>query len=332
MKRFKKNILVCTIIFSTVFGVLVSSAKAESTFEVSPKIIDAKGIQRDKIERTIILKNNVHRKLNVYAFIHNISPDEGEKEFLESPDADRTTSLANWIQIAGRMAELQAQETKEVEVIIEINMRAKPGIYHARIAFAEGTTRAEAEKMVTENTSILVNLEIKEDIQEWLDLKKFTAEKTFFWKAPITFTYTLENSGNRPIRPQGKVFVYNKKGEEIGVLSAKEEKIIEPGQQAKLVYDWEEVQGFGQLKAMIDVAYGETQRKRAQDTLFFWFIPWQWVLIIFAISGGVLIIGNIWKRKGSARAVNKEHAHQQKESSKKSRPEKQKVIDVRHPK
>lgn len=291
MKKENKKFLLIVLLCMAFIVAPDKTLGEENVFSVTPRIIDLKGKQKDVFQETISLENRAERKLNIYAFVQNISSEKGKEEFQEPSDADHATSLANWIAVTRGALELKPNETREVEMNVEINLRAKPSAYHARVAFGEGGTRAEAEKKITEETATLINLEVEEDIKEWLDLKKFVPKKSVFFTSPITFTYTLENSGNTPIRPRGKVFIYNKRGEEIGMLKGGEGTMIEPGGVKELTYTWEKTQGLGQLKAIVEIAYGEKNPERIQDTVFFWVIPWQTLALIFGgvIAGAILL-------------------------------------------
>lgn len=302
MKKENKKFLLIVLLCMAFIVAPDKTLGEENVFSITPRIIDLKGKQKDVFQETIVLESRAKRKLNIYAFVQNISSEKGKEEFQEPSDADHATSLANWISITRGALELEPNETREIEMNIEVNLRAKPGAYHARVAFGEGGTRTEAEKKIAEDTATLINLEVEEDIKEWLDLKKFVPKKSVFFTSPITFTYTLENSGNTPIRPRGKVFIYNKRGEEIGMLERGEETTIEPGGAKELTYTWEKTQGLGQLKAIVEIAYGEKNPERIQDTVFFWVVPWQTLALIFGGGITMAILLSLLKHRARGRA------------------------------
>ena len=316
MKNKTKNFYKFLSLFLLLVAFIAAPDKTfgeESIFSITPKIVDLKGKQKDVFQETIILENRAERKLNIYAFVQNISSEKGKEEFQEPSDADHATSLANWIAVTRGALELKPNETREIEMSIEVNLRAKPGVYHARVAFGEGGTRSEAEKKIAEDTAAIINLEVEEDIKEWLNLKKFVPKRSVFFTSPITFAYTLENSGNTPIHPRGKVFIYNKRGEEMGMLESGEETTIEPGGAKELTYAWEKTQGLGQLKAIVEIAYGEKNPRRIQDTVFFWVIPWQTLALIFGGGIAMAILLSLLKhfiRGAPPRAPKRENKNQ----------------------
>ena len=107
----------------------------------SPAVFDFKAKARDILPEKIILTNKSDVKLNVYTFVNNILATTGEAKFLDPGTADYSSSLANWISISRGVLELAPGEKKEIDFSIEVNMRAKPGIYHAIISLRRSDAR-----------------------------------------------------------------------------------------------------------------------------------------------------------------------------------------------
>lgn len=305
-----------------------------ASFTVTPVVIDEKAKARDILKESVTLTNNTVRKLNVYTFVNNISTREGEQEFLDPSKALHASSLANWIEISRGVIELLPQDIKKIDFLIRVNLRAKPGVYHALISFAEGSTRDIAKNKLSSSPSVTVNLEIIEDVKEYLQLKKFVPDKTFFSSFPISFSYELENTGNRPLTPSGEIRIYNRRGEEVAVIEMNQEgTTLEPDTTFQLAGLWQGsttsrtfanigqgAKEFGRYKALLSLEYGVKQRGTLQDTVFFWVIPWQQVLIIF---GGLAII-IILTTYFSHHRYERWHGKIQKTRG-------PKVIDLRHP-
>jgi len=274
-----KNKMFCVslaFLFSVGFALLPQVVEAAS-LSVNPVIIDEKVKVRDILKESITLANDTDRKLNVYTFINNVAVKEGET----------APSLANWIEISRGVIELLPGEKKRIDFEIRVNLRAKPGIYHAIISFAEGPTRDEAENKLTGAPSVAVNLEVIEDIKERLQLKKFIPDKIFFSGSAASFSYELENIGNQILAPSGEIRIYSRRGEEVAAIDANQDNAaLDPNTTKQFASIWQSAKGFGQYKALINLEYG-AKNATIYDTVSFWIIPWQKILIIF---GGLALI------------------------------------------
>ncbi len=279
-----------------------------ASLTVSPVIIDEKVKARDILPEAVTLVNTVERKLNVYAFVNNVAIQEGKQEFLDPSRADQSSSLANWILISRGVIELKPHETKRIDFKIEVNLRAKPGMYHALISFAEASTRDEAEARIAGSPMLTVNLEVIEDIKERLQLKRFVADKVFFSGFPVSFSYELENIGNRPAIPSGEIRIQDRRGREVASIKINENlAAVELDSHLALSASWQgggpsgtggvlaaigqslDLKGWGRYKAFLNLEYGSKERGTLQDTVFFWVIPWQFFFIIFGLLIALVI-------------------------------------------
>ncbi len=245
---------------------------AEDSFSVSPAIMDLKVKPRERIEKEISVKNHVQRKISVYARVLDIETEKGKEIFREPSDSDKTASLANWTSAPAGAVELLPGEEKIVPIIIDVNPRAKIGVYHARIAFGEGGTRSAAEAGGGEG--VLLNLEVWEEKKEFLALKYFRPDRGIFWGMPVMLLYSLENTGTEEMRPKGEIILYGKKGEEIGTVNL-DIPALQPGEVYEAERAWDGGWFFGSGKATLSVSYGEAGVKNIRDTIFFQVIPWQ---------------------------------------------------------
>lgn len=272
--------------------------QAAEIMTATPAVFDFKAKARDILKEKIVLENKSDFKLNVYTFVNNILAATGEAKFLDPAAADHSSSLANWISISRGVMDLAPGEKKEIDFLVEVNMRASPGIYHAAISFAAGATRAEAETNLNEATRVNINLEVLDSTKEGLEIKKFMPDKTVFSQFPVSLSYTLENSGDRSLLPIGRILIYNRKGEEVSVISLNPEAIsIEPQTSKNFKAVWRDGKDFGKYKAILNIEYGNGKHKTLYDVIFFWVIPWQKLLVIFGIIGILPTIFIFWRQK-----------------------------------
>ncbi len=287
-----KRFLGFAVFLSTIAHVFspLSAFASTGVFSVSPLIFDEKAKQRDILKESIgVMNNSVTRSINLYAFVNNINPAEGVEGFQNASDADLGKSLANWIEISRGAIDLMPGEKREIPLLIQVNLRASAGMYHAFISFSEGSTRAEAEKNLGKGISVAVNVEILDDAKEVLELKSFVPAHTFVTGKIASFMYDIQNVGNRPLAPRGQVRIFNRSGEEVAALDINQEgDSLGPNISSQLASAWDAGSRFGRYKALLDVEYGDKQRGTLQDTVFFWLIPWKEMLAVF-LSFGVIV-------------------------------------------
>jgi hypothetical protein len=270
-----------------------NSENVSDTIAVTPAVISAEGKARDIIKKSVTVRNRSNSLISLYPSVNNIDMVNGKEEFQQSTEADKTRSLANWIEISRGVVELEPGEEKTIPFVIRVNMRAKPGNYHARVSFAEGSSRADA-KQYGDPASTLVNVKVQPDIDVDVQLAKFFTDNFYLSGDDVLFSLSLENIGNRSVTPKGNIHIYNRNGEEVATVPANDaKKSLNPEQRSQLASVWNASGGFGRYKAFLDLEYGNSQRGQVQDTVYFWVLPWKQLLGIF-IALVVGIIGSTY--------------------------------------
>lgn len=274
---------------------------------ITPAILNFKAGPRDILEETITVKNLTGHRLDVYASVNNVDPEEGKKEFESIVGEESAGSLANWIRVSRQVIELEDNEEREIPIEIRVNLRANPGTYHAIISFSSGSNRLEAERGARiRGEQLTINVEVLEDIRERLQLGTFTSDKVFFSGPEVALSFNLENIGNRALTPTGEVHIYDRRGRELASIPANELNTeITPNNNTQLGAVWNATGNFGRYKAFLDVEYGSNQQGTVNDTVYFWVIPWQRILILFLllasiVGGGTYIwYGRVEKDRGA---------------------------------
>lgn len=293
--RRMKRIIESTFLFVLISGFLfapfsyVAAAESEE-LSVTPVILNEKAKERDIIKQSITVSNTSNRKLNLYPSVYDVSPIEGETGFVKAGDStERAVSLANWVELSRGVIELGPGEEKVIPFVIRVNLSAAPGMYHAHISFAEGSTRESAE--ASEPLSVVtVNVEVEKDIKEVMQLASFKTDNFFLSGDDVIFNYQVENIGNQELQPRGEVRIYDRSGKEVASVPVnKDGAVFSPEQKAQLASVWGGAQGFGKYKAFLNIDYGSTQTASVQDTVFFWIVPWKELSLFFVM--GILLIG-----------------------------------------
>ncbi len=261
----------------------VTPVFAETLFTATPMVIDGKGKVREILRYSLSLTNTTSHLISVYPWVNDVDDSVGEtgtSDMAGSQNKDISESLSRWLEVTRASIDMLPGEHKDIPVMIQINLRAKPGHYHAKIHLAQGGDRASAEANKAGTTDVAVNIEVLEDINERVQLGTFTPDKTIFAGDEASFKYSLDNIGNRGVIPHGKIRIYDRDGQEVATFDANQGgQKIEPLGKAQLASVWASGGSFGRYKAMLDIEYGT--RGTIQDTVFFWVVPWKKVVGMF---------------------------------------------------
>lgn len=253
----------------------------QGPFAVAPLVITEKGQPRDILKQSITLTNNTGQKVEVYADVQNFDASAGSQKANFTSGEHVAGSLANWIEITRGVIELEPFETIQIPYLVQINLRAKPGTYYAQLVFARAK-RGRNDSFVdpSHEIRVMMTVEVQDDAQERLQLGMFLPDKAVFAGNNASFTFGLENVGNRTLIPRGEIRIYNRRGQEVATLPANtESETISPSGKQQLAAAWNADGRFGKYKAFLDLEYG--QAGAVQDTIYFWVFPWKEVLIGF---------------------------------------------------
>lgn len=262
-------------------------------FGVTPAVIDGKGKAREILRYTLTIENTTKHMLQLYPWVADLDAASGATAGSDlgggSPSESRMASPSRWIEVSRAMIELLPGDKKDIPVLLQIDMNAAPGIYHALIHVSDGGTRAVAEANIAGTRDTAVNIEVLDDIHERLELNTFVPDKNFFSGTDASFNYRIENIGNRGVTPTGKIHIFDRRGEEVAAIDAnKDNRRLEPNQKELLASVWAADGHFGRYKAMLELDYGA--RGVVQDTVYFWIMPWTKLLGMF---GTICLMGTI---------------------------------------
>jgi hypothetical protein len=268
---------------------------ATTDFTVTPVVLDGKGKQREILNYKMTVTNTTNHLVSIYPWVTDVDTSlgaTGESDLAGTFGKDLSESLAKWIEVTRGVVDLLPGEHREIPVMVQVHLNAKPGIYHAVIHLSYGGYRREAEADKDATNDVLINIEVLDDINERLELSMFTPEKNYFSGDSAAFSYRITNIGNRGLVPHGKIRIYDRRGEEVAAIEANQtEKRLDPNAKEMLGSVWAAGDHFGRYKAMLDLQYGS--RGTIQDTVFFWIIPWKKMLSMFSLLAMVCAIAAI---------------------------------------
>ncbi len=260
---------------------------------LTPAVIDLQGEARDILRGSVTLTNTFDHKVVFYPVVENIDQQTGRTIFVDPSRADFSTSLANWIEISRGGIELEAGESRTISFDVRVNLTARPGRYHATIAFPDGGNRPEAEGRLAGAAATTVNLELTEYIAEQLNIIRFAPTRRFFSGLPAEFVLEVQNTGDRPEALSGDLILYDRAGKEVATLRVNDEgRTIAKDATEVFRVRWSDGRPtLGQYKASIFLRYGASLGSEAQDVAFFWILPWMIVaLAAIVFLGGVFAL------------------------------------------
>lgn len=276
-------ILSAAFLLSAVYCLVPTHAYAATSFIATPVVIDGKGKQREILRYSVSVENTTKHLVSVYPWVTDVDTKKGEEgahDLQGSTDKELPASLARWIEVTRGSVNLLPGDKKDISITVQINLSAKPGMYHATIHLSAGGDRDSAEKNLADAVEVNMNVEVLEDINERLQLATFFPVRNVFSGDQADFSYSIENIGNRGLIPHGKIRIYDRRGQEIATIDAnKNGKKLEPSAHELISSVWSSGNEFGRYKAMLDIEYGG--HGTLQDTVFFWVIPWKKLLGMF---------------------------------------------------
>lgn len=264
----------------------VHNAHANTSYTISPLVIDTKAEARDILTKDITITNTGTAPVTIYPSVNEISLKEGGtiEAFKQAVESDRTQSVTAWLEISRLGIDLQPGASKTIPLTIRINPTALPNTYHALIGFGNGGNRDEAEKQVSSGQApgTVVTITIAEEKTEFLKLSKFIVSRFIMRSENQSAVFTFRNPGDEALVPTGEIILYDKTGKEVNSLQVNSDSVSIPAGEEHTFTTAIPIEGmFGKYKAFLSIEYGSTQRASLQDTSFFYAFPLKSLVILF---------------------------------------------------
>lgn len=295
---FKKIFFFLLILFQLSPGLVIGAE--DKSVSLDPYIIDQKVKARDIIEENIKIKNNTDNKLTLYAIVNDVTPEGGTQEFINPSDLDKSSSLARWIEIQRGVIEINAKQEVSIPLRIKVSMYAVPGKRYATIAFSNSANRydAEATAKTTDLPKLNINLEVADETVEKAELTTFRPEQTIFFQQPASLYLEIKNIGNRESTPTGTIRIYDRRGVEKDSININPEQTkVATNDNYIFRTNWTDKNGLGKYKAKLEVEYGTGATRDLQDVVYFWILPWKY-LVGFIVVFLILFILLVKSKKG----------------------------------
>lgn len=227
-----------------------------------------------------------------------VTGDNGTPIMVENNQSeDNRWAASNWIQVSPSQFKLKAGETRSLIVTIIAPTNALAGGHYAMILHspaAENTLNNNGSAVETK-VGTLAYITVPGDIKQDAKITTFTGP-SFVEYGPIDFKTTIQNLSDIHITPAGSVTITNMFGGKTAQLSLTETNIFpytSRDYQNQLGKKWL----FGRYKAQVNAAYG-TAGGVVAATLFFWVMPWRFILLSGTTIALIVVIVLLLKKKG----------------------------------
>lgn len=217
--------------------------------------------------------------------------------------------LGLWTTLSEKEIELGPNESREINIEIQIPQSIAPGQYFGSIINEEvleescNTTNADGKKVnclgdiqIKTRTGNRIYLTIPGEIKHDISLKNLV------WKISsqkkILFTFNITNNGNVAFEPEAIIHIYNSWGQEVDVLQSSLGKSL-PGSSTSPMMEWNNKNQFGQFHIKAELFYREDDQGRFDSLrgtvltenyeLGIFIFPWTLALITLVLLCTMLI-------------------------------------------
>ena len=241
-----------------------------------------RGNPGETIQKTIRIKNTSQKPIRVTSSaIDFIIGEDGQTPVPINSVDDQSNrwSLASWITLVPNTQILKPNETKVINLVIDIPQNALPGGHYAMITHqpdfdlsppTDNQAQPNTVTGVNQRVGTLVYLVVNGAINEDVMIRGFRFPN-FSELGPIPFSFTLENLSDVHIRPNMKVEIKNIFGRTVTTIPVETRNIF-PLTSKEFQGLWDQIWGYGRYTAVLSVTYGE-HGQTAVATTHFWFFP-----------------------------------------------------------
>jgi hypothetical protein len=275
--------------FALVFfmGTKIAGAEGSLSVTVTPPLFQITIGPGEKWSSTIKVVNNNPSDVAYYADVMNFEAngESGSSKFMpiigETP-AERSISLASWIQISHEPILIGAGQSREVPFTVDIPIDAAPGGHYAAILIGTQPGNEGSEGSVVKVSSFVSSLlfvRIKGDVHESGRIREFSTDKTLYQEPAANFSVRFENTGNTHLQPQGDITIFNMWGKERGKLLINQKSNfgnVLPKSTRKFEFSWkgeESAFDIGRYSALVTLGYGSDGKQNASAKIYFWVVP-----------------------------------------------------------
>ncbi|MDD3002546.1 MAG: hypothetical protein PHS06_01605 [Candidatus Shapirobacteria bacterium] len=299
-KTFKITIFL--LLLATGYSLLAPTAKAQSVEGLSaiPPRLEVTVNPDSAITKTIKVRNESDVDKTILISIEDfvVNDNIGTPTIVTASKEDNRWAASSWIQVSPSSVKLKAGETKTLNLTVMPPKNALPGGHYAMVVQSpegKATPLNATGSTVQPRVGTLVYITIPGDITQNAVVKNFSADK-FFEFGPVDFATTIQNLSDIHIKPAGNITITNMIGMKSFVQFNKDGNNIFPGKTRDFENQLNKKWLFGRYKAELKAAYGNAGGV-ATATVFFWVIPWRFLILVGTAIAVVIAVILIIKNK-----------------------------------
>lgn len=299
---FSVHIVFLLLVFSIPVTHVVAADAAVQSLSVTPPLFQLSVDPGDNWQSSIKVINVNAYDLTVYAEVVNFEPEgeQGRGRFIPSFGEEDDHTLASWITISNGPYHVPAEQSKEINFVVDVPKDAAPGGHFAAILISTEPPSQGDEAYVLRTSQTVTSLffvRIEGDIVESATIREFTMKDSFVDEPNAEFFLRFENKGNVHLQPRGSIVITNMWGKERGVVPVNYRTRfgnVLPESIREFTFAWKgegSITEIGRYKAVATLAYGEAGVKSVSATTYFWVIPIKATLItVAAIIAFILFV------------------------------------------
>lgn len=282
-------LLLSTIYF---FAYAPNVLAEDSTITAIPPKLELKADPGQVLSATLKVRNEgtttENYNINVQDFI--VSDTIGTP--IPVPDNISTRwSLRRWIEAPDTIP-VDAKGIQEVKISIKVPKDALPGGHYAMLTYEPNTGYIlgglkKTGSSITQRTGTIFYVTVNGPVTEKAVLKEFKTAK-FNELGPVDFQGTIENLSDVHIAPKGSIVITDFLNRKVANLNLETGNIFP---EASRVFNstWNQRWGYGQYKAELSMAYGNTGQL-ISGTISFWLFPIRLVIYTLVLIIALLFI------------------------------------------
>jgi hypothetical protein len=307
-----------SFVIVALLATLFFTAKAEA-LTIAPARFEVTTDPGTDVGGTVTLLNDQDAPITFYTSYENFvagDDNSGTPKFIGGD-----TGLATWMESPAEIS-LAPGEVQKVDFTIHVPQDATPGGYFGAI-FWNTVPPSGGQVSIGAKVGMLVLLSVSGDITEGGGITAFDrAGHGFFYTAlPINFSYTFRNDGSDRVQPSGTLSIRDTvflRAKQLDANSAKGNVL--PASERSFALNWSKhsqsaPQGFfkavgyewrnfalGLYTAKLSLTYGPSALQTHQ-TLRFFVLPWQLLIVVIFGLGVLLGIGRRLLRSYNRRII-----------------------------
>lgn len=274
---------------------------AAKAVTISPLIINLSGDPGQTAASELMLYNEGDAEIIISSQVETFQP-KGENGEAEIVPADVSNQAIAWVKLPFKSTTLKPKQQIRVPLSVNIPSTADVGGYYLAVMFAaKNSDSGSGPVAISSRVGALVFLTVNGSATEDLQLREFKhAAQKLSAPLPLEFSVRLENQGNIHLQPQGFIIIrdvfgriaktlpFNADGGRLLPGSFRSWQVSLPAEEktsAKfpwpaLAQEWDNFY-LGPYTAVLDISYGETQKKLTSLPVTFWMIPVRILSLIF---------------------------------------------------